>query len=733
MRLILIHLGTLLTFLYPFGILGETEATVNWEWRNPLPNGNSPGLSSLAFGNGQWVAVGSLGTVVRSMDGFTWSTEKSGVAEWLSAVSFGNGTWIAVGNNGTVISSRDGVQWRQENPGTGQPLLGVGFGNGQWIAVGYQGTVITSADGQSWIVRRAGSNDLSGVAYGNGRWTAVGNGSILTSSNGISWMEIQNSPGGALKRVVYENGLWAATGYPGRVVTSVDGVSWTLSWTTADVAPSDRSTLDGIGYGNGLWIAQRGSRILTSLEGLRWAVQTNLPSFTDGTYQFNSSDIKYANGRWIAVGGTMIFTSTDADSWQRVKWQSEKTGVTMSQLRGVAFGNGEWLAIGEQVILGSTDGKTWQTRLLPPDLQSNEKSFQDIAFADGQWVVVSQQGPVLSSRDGINWTLGTRTQSLTSWPIRCVAYGNGKWIAGGHSGTVLSSTDGQNWKPQNSVRENVLDLSYGNGLWVAVGLAVTSTSTDGENWKTTEWKNWPLEELRAVTYSNSRWLIGGGSGSLLTSEDGNKWVKTASVSRSAGDVAIRGIAFGDGVFTIVAGGGPPLFSISRDEGVWSTSAFASPTLNAVAYGNGSWIAVGESGTILQRSLTTSFDSEWRRVIETKPPQPIYGACPEKRPGKDSLVVITHGRIPREPSQATPPGVEWVDDMVEAIKKDLAGRGVANWEVVGYKWSPNAWTTKPEILTKLLRNAEKEGASLGNCLKKQGWKHIHFIGHSAGAA
>ena len=114
-----------------------------------------------------------------------------------------------------------------------------------------------------------------------------------------------------------------------------------------------------------------------------------------------------------------------------------------------------------------------------------------------------------------------------------------------------------------------------------------------------------------------------------------------------------------------------------------------------------------------------------------PVQETYSCPITRQPGKDSLIIVTHGWIPKSDGETAPPNPDWIDDMANLVRSNLGSRGLNNWQVETFKWKEKAWFSTP--ISKLLDNAEKEGGSLGDCVGNQGWSHIHLIGHSAGAA
>src|SRR5262245_16120821 len=84
----------------------------NWTWRNPLPQGHQ--LFGVTHGNGLFVAVGAVHTVVTSPDATNWtiqSTSLTNNAVTLYGVAHGNGQFVAVGSSGTILTSPNGNNW----------------------------------------------------------------------------------------------------------------------------------------------------------------------------------------------------------------------------------------------------------------------------------------------------------------------------------------------------------------------------------------------------------------------------------------------------------------------------------------------------------------------------------------------------------------------------------------------------------------------------------------------
>ena len=188
-------------------------------------------VESVEYGGGYFVAVGTGGTAIRSVQGDTWAKRLSNTTSDLHDLVFGNNLWVAVGNNGTVITSPDASFFSLQNSQTQVRLNSVTFGNGQYVAVGADGAVLNSSNGTAWTAR--GTDEavtLNGVAFGNGPFVAVGNaGTTHWTTDLATWHTVKIGGAGNLADVAFANGVFAAIEEgTDRVFTSVEGEIWTL-------------------------------------------------------------------------------------------------------------------------------------------------------------------------------------------------------------------------------------------------------------------------------------------------------------------------------------------------------------------------------------------------------------------------------------------------------------------------------------------------------------------------
>jgi 6-phosphogluconolactonase (cycloisomerase 2 family) len=291
----------------------ETNDGAVWTTRSIA--GNDDQWNAVTYGNGLFVAVscgglaacGTVGDrIATSPDGITWTARSAlGNDDSLNAITYGNGLFVAVGDStGTgdaVITSPDGITWTARSAAGDDDLwYGVTYGDGRFVAVGQASAgdrIMYSSDGITWATTTApgtSGDDWLSVAYGNGRFVAMGNSAALSivSSDGISWATSTTAGGVEYWRVTYGNGRFVAVSNIGTsFISSTDGLNWTT--------PIDNDgNWTGVTYGNGLFVAvSQSDGLMTSPDGLKWTLRS---AAGDNDYW---SGVAYGNGVFVVIGG----------------------------------------------------------------------------------------------------------------------------------------------------------------------------------------------------------------------------------------------------------------------------------------------------------------------------------------------------------------------------------------------------------------------------------------------
>ena len=189
----------------------------------------------------------------------------------------------------------------------------------------------------------AADNNWYSVCYGNGLFVAVANYStgtgnrVMTSPDGITWTIRTSAADNAWYSVCYGNGLFVAvagSGTGNRVMTSPDGITWTIRTSAAD------NQWSSVCYGNGLFVAVAnngtGNRVMTSPDGITWTIRT---SAADNTWY----SVCYGNGLFVAVAysgtGNRVMTSPDGITW------TIRTSAADNAWFSVCYGNGLFVAV----------------------------------------------------------------------------------------------------------------------------------------------------------------------------------------------------------------------------------------------------------------------------------------------------------------------------------------------------------------------------------------------------
>jgi hypothetical protein len=294
--------------------VGSTTSNVWNVAAQPSPTGN---WSAVAFGDGQWVALGHSPDVAVSSDGATWTEYPVPAGSWQTVV-YGNGRFVALSSanaNPEEIVSTDGRNWT-EISGPAGPWTALTFGAGRFVAVSSGGQIDTSTNGTQWTdVWRHNNYDFTSVAYGNGHFVAadVALGAVAISTTGVRWGRLFPAPNTATKwsAVVYGEGQFVAfdSSSSGDIATSLYGNVWTVH----QLSPAQE--IYGATFGCGSFIGVGQSTLSTgnfvsSDSALTW---TTTPVPIDATSHWTA--VSYGAHRFVAVDdtGNIAWLATSAN------------------------------------------------------------------------------------------------------------------------------------------------------------------------------------------------------------------------------------------------------------------------------------------------------------------------------------------------------------------------------------------------------------------------------------
>lgn len=160
---------------------------LNFNWASTLY-----GWTSVAFGNGKFVAVGDLGLITTSVDGVNWSmVQNSGGNLW--SVTYGpSAGFVVAGDNETLLASQDGINWSSVYSGSFYNWSGLGYGGGWYVFEdgGWSKMFIYNYNLKTIWTNGPG---YSGIAYGKGEFVIVGNSGYIASGQ-ISQPTVPDAP-----------------------------------------------------------------------------------------------------------------------------------------------------------------------------------------------------------------------------------------------------------------------------------------------------------------------------------------------------------------------------------------------------------------------------------------------------------------------------------------------------------------------------------------------------------
>ena len=580
---------------------GRNNILTSWDGRNWIARqspDSSVALNCVAGFDRQVVACGGGGAVLLSMDGGDrWSVESSGQEGDLYDVVHTGSRYLAVGTAGTIVSSVNGVDWSSHDSGTTNVLSALTSDGSVCIAVGVGPTILRSIDdGVTWspVPSPTGSGILSAVTCNrSGLFVAAGAAglSMCSTDHGQTWKLLGGTPSGAvnLSSAVLTDGAAFTFGSAGSIFRAeVPGWSWErirvgLDDSIRSVA-SDGSQLIAVGAKN----------LVESLDPLTLAIEEHSP------VPFHSLQAVTAHqGVLWAVGdyGTLVSSDDEGLTWMHA------SGSSNQQFSAVAVSASGILVTSVSGLHWSRDGGgSWQDFSLGQRCES-------VIVSGSTWLVGSIFGRILRSTDeGETWT--TYQHSVGNAVFQAIIEVGGRLIAVGSGGIILTSDDGGvSWTARSSGVTKYLNAIVEAGPYLFAageGGAVTRSADGGDSWVPLVTGSnaaitglaWTGQSLMAVTAGN---YPGGGENlALMTTDAGGTWELLAT----GVDEDLQGILWIGGRLVCVGEGGRVTLSDAVGEGMrtlpfWRKSyPNLDPEIHDVERHGERFIAVGEDGLIL---------------------------------------------------------------------------------------------------------------------------------------
>ena len=337
--------------------------------------------------------------------------------------------------------------------------------------------------------------------------------------------------------------------------------------------------------------------------------------------------------------------------------------------------------------------------------------------ADGNTAIVG--GPSDNSGIGAAWVW---TRSGGTWSQQGTKLvGSGAVGAANQGNSVSLSADGN-----TAIVGGVGDNSYAGAAWVwtrsggvwaqkgakLVGSGAVNTPHGGQQGVSV-----------SLSADGNTAIIGG---NIDNGYAGASWVFAAPASTvpviTTQPVSVFRQAGENATFSVTANGQPPLhYQWHNGTGILANATNSSLTItNAQADASYYVVVSNPYGSVTSQSAQLKILVNYTTAIAT-PVSPTPPPPPPKPPSRHNLVVVTHGWQPIGDPQ-------WVNDMTNSIGNHLPD---SSWTVFALIWtgSGGATTAYPG---QAASQGETIGQKFGRGLSTQGWSHVHFIGHSAGA-
>jgi hypothetical protein len=582
------------------------QDNLRWRWSNPTPHGGN--VFDMTYGLGLAVQVAERGQIYTSEDLVFWEPRASQTTNSLRAVTFFGKRLIITGERGTVLYADSLADFKRVDLGTGDWLESVAASSNLLVAVGDNAAIYTSSTGTNWQRHTPPfSNWLRSVAYSPllNLFAVVGeSGRIATSGNGTSWTIRTSGTNRHLNYIRWEtDGFWVV-GEGGLTLTSANGTTWN------PVATGATNTLFAAA-------ALLDSRLVVGDREVRRREDSTWLNDLTATNDFPAPAWTY----YRSLGLGSLYFIAGRSGMMAEGFKTNGTGSHVWVTRKQPIRNWLWevqrlpdfyVTVGYAgTVMTSSDGIDWSLELVPSSVTNTV--FLGVGGTTNCLLAVGDHGSVITSpHQLVSVVLTNADNTLTTndvstlgvfWydqprpvtnDLQGVTMFNNQFVVSGSQGRIMTSPDGTNWTLRATPVNTFLSglAADANGL-VAVGQAgVMLTSPDGANW--TQLPSGTTNWIYRVRHLGNQFIAVGQNGTILASPDGTNWT-----SRVSGTTRwLNDLTWLADTYYIVGTQGAVL---SSTNGVnWSyRGTITEKSLYGVAHHQGKLLAAGVEGAIVR--------------------------------------------------------------------------------------------------------------------------------------
>lgn len=461
-----------------------------------------------------------------------------------------------------------GWQWTNPIPPGNTLIRFATLASGRRIAVGNSNVMTSDDSGATWQFHFGAMPEAPGInalAEGNNKLIAAGGGGrvFLSSDEGHTWKKVlQVASTTAFRGAAYGNGRYVVVSNNGGTAASLDGINWDES------GPNGLALFDVIYVAGtpGYFVAASGASIVTSSDGLNWTTR-----FT-GSLTGNLIALAQSGTHIVAVGVSnhkavsVPAATVDPANPKPIDatWTEGTMAPVAATYSNVTFSSdGLFVASGSGGVMAASadEGATWR------NIASGETSALNGSGSTPEGVYFAASGGILLRSSNLAGAFLTPTPTAPTFS------------------RVLNPVANFNFNALRVIDDKLYGVGSGDAIRTLDVNGVFSAVTSGTTGKA----------LWGIVKQGSTYYIAGDTGTILTSPNGAApWTPIISGNSGSNSTSnLRFIDYLNGQFVAAGTGGIILTSPNGNTNNWTSHATnAGGTIYSVAYGNGTYVAVG---------------------------------------------------------------------------------------------------------------------------------------------